>query len=582
MFDRTTLSFGAFFFRRYPGRSVLMVLLLILSGLAEGVGVITLLPVLELVAGTEGERPSEISLAVAEGLERLGLTPSLGILLGLIVVAMAGKGAFRWLAMREVGYTVAQIATDLRLRLIRALMGARWSHFVSHPSGHFANAISTEAHRASGAYRQACAALAGVIQVLVYLAVVFVVSWQLALVSILVGLGVVGLLQGFVSISREAGLHQTQVMRRLVWRLTDALPGIKPVKVMARERHLLPLLEEETNKFNEAQRRQVSASESMRAFQEPILVLVIAIGLFVVMTWTSLAFSAILIMIFLFYRVVGQINALQSQYQDIAVGESAFWSIYELISEAEKAEESTAGTRAPPELREGIRFDNVTFSYGDHPVLEGVSLLLPAGQFIALVGPSGAGKTTLADLASGLHRPQGGEVYIDDAPLGEIDLTAWREKIGYVPQETLLFDGSIYRNVTLGDQTISRDEVRRALEAAGAWDFVAELEGGMDRDIGQLGGRLSGGQRQRISIARALVGQPRVLILDEATTALDPVTEAGICETLHKLPGNVTILAISHQSALQDAADIVYEVAGGKVRQTKSAGEVDAALVEAV
>lgn len=582
MSDRNTLSFVAFFFRRYPGRSVLMVLLLILSGLAEGVGVITLLPVLELVAGSEGERPSEISLAVAEGLEWVGLTPSLGILLGLIVVAMVGKGAFRWLAMREVGFTVAQIATDLRLRLIRALMSARWTHFVSHPSGHFANAISTEAHRASGAYRQACAALAGVIQVLVYLAVVFVVSWQLALITIMVGLGVVGLLQGFVRISREAGRNQTQVMRRLVWRLTDALPGIKPVKVMARERHLLPLLEEETNKFNEAQRKQVSASESMRAFQEPILVLVIAIGLFAVMTWTGLAFSAILIMIFLFYRVVGQINGLQSKYQDIAVGESAFWSIYELISEAEKEEESTVGTRVPPKLREGIRFDNVSFSYGDHPVLQEVDLILPAGQFIALIGPSGAGKTTLADMTSGLHRPQQGEVYIDDVPLGEIDLTAWREQIGYVPQETLLFDGSIYRNVTLGDQTISRAEVRRALEAAGAWDFVSQLEGGMDRDIGQLGGRLSGGQRQRISIARALVGRPRVLILDEATTALDPVTEAGICETLRELPDEVTILAISHQSALQDEADVVYEVADGKVRQTKAVGGGHAVFVDAV
>ena len=582
MFDRDTTGFAAFFFRRYPGRSVLMVVLLILAGLAEGVGVVTLLPVLELVASAEGEAPSQISLAVAEGLEWVGLTPSLEILLGLIVVAMTGKGAFRWLAMREVGFTVAQIATDLRLRLIRALMSARWSHFVSHPPGHFANAISTEAHRASGAYRQACAALAGVIQVLVYLAVVFVVSWQLALITILVGAAVVGLLQGFVAMSREAGRHQTKVMRRLVWRLTDALPGIKPVKVMARERHLLPLLEEETNQFNEAQRKQVSASESMRAFQEPILVLVIAVGLFAVMTWTGLAFSAVLIMIFLFYRVVGQINSLQSKYQDIAVGESAFWSIHELISEAEQAEESTSGTRAPPDLRDGIRFDNVSFSYGDHHVLEEVELILPAGQFIALIGPSGAGKTTLADLASGLHRPQQGEVYIDDVPLGEIDLTAWRGRIGYVPQETLLFDGSIYRNVTLGDQTISRTEVRRALESAGAWEFVSQLDGGMDREIGQLGGRLSGGQRQRISIARALVGRPNVLILDEATTALDPVTEAGICETLRALRDEVTILAISHQSALRDAADIAYEVADGKVKRTKTVGGADAAFVGAV
>ena len=559
-----------------------MVGLLIFAGLAEGVGVVTLLPVLELAASTNGEDPSRISIMVGRALEWTGLTPTLGILLGLIVVAMTAKGAFRWMAMKQVGYAVAQIATDLRLRLIRALMKARWSHFTGHPTGHFANAISTEAHRASSAYRQACAALAAMIQVLVYLAVVFLVSWQLGLITIVVGLAVVLLLQRFVGMARDAGRHQTQVMRQLIWRLTDALPGIKPVKVMARERHLLPLLEEEAEDFNAAQQRQVLASESLRAFQEPVLVFVIALGLFAVLTFGDEPFSAVLIMVFLFYRVVGQINGIQSMYQDITVGESAFWSIHELVEGAEDAQEELTGTRPPPELVKGIRFEGVSFSYGSHQVLNQVDLDIPAGRFIALIGPSGAGKTTLADLVSGLHQPDEGEIYLDDVPLREIDLTAWRERIGYVPQETLLFDGSVYRNVTLGDETISREEVRGALEAAGAWEFISRLAEGMDRDIGQLGGRLSGGQRQRISIARALVGRPSVLILDEATTALDPETEEGICETLQELREKVTIIAISHQAALREAADIVYEVADGRVRKTKAVSDINTPAMERV
>ena len=572
MLQQGTVGFVAHFFRAYPGRSLLMVALLIFAGLAEGVGLLTLLPVLEIAVGAGGEEPSQIGQIVGEVLERVGLSPTLGILLTLIVVAMSLKGVFRWLAMKQVGYAVAQMATDLRLRMLRALMTARWSHFAKHPSGHFANSISTEAHRASGAYRQACAALAGMIQAGVYLLVVFLISWQVALITIFVGGGVVFLLRGFVGMAREAGSTQTRVMKQLIWRLSDALPGIKPVKAMGRENQLLPLLEEEANEFNQAQRGQVLASESLRAFQEPILVLVIAIGLFGIITWGAQSFSSILVMVFLFYRVVGQVNGLQSMYQDVTVGESAFWSMHELIEKAEEAREISTGNRPPPSITQGIRFDKVSFSYGSTPILTDVQMVIPAGQFVAIAGVSGAGKTTLVDMIPGLHRPDSGTIYLDDTPLNEVDLNAWRSRIGYVPQETLLFDGSIYRNVTLGDSSIERTAVVEALKGAGAWEFISRIPEGIDREIGQHGARLSGGQRQRISIARALVGNPRVLILDEATTALDPETEASICSTLRDLRGKVTIISISHQPALRRAADLVFDVEGGRVRPA----EVDA------
>lgn len=571
MLNRQTTDFVTYFVRGHPKRSALMVFLLILSGFAEGVGVLTLLPVLELASGGEGATPSGISLAVAQVLDLVGLPTSLAILLVLMVVAMALKGAFRWLAMRQVGYTIARTATDLRLRLIRALMSARWSYFSSGATGHFANAISTEAHRASGAYRMACTAAAAIIQLCVYLTLVMFVSWQVALASLLVGGAIVFVLRHFVEVSRLAGSEQTAVMKSMIRRLTESLPGIKPIKAMAREADLLPLLEHEAEGFNRAQQRQVSASESMRSFQEPILVLFIAGGLFSVLTWGDMALPSVLVLVFLFYRLIGQINIIQNSYQDVTLGESAFWSIHALVSEAEEAREAVSGKATPPPLADGIRFKDVTFAYGDTPVLEHVNLLVPAGSFAAFAGPSGAGKTTLADLAAGLHRPQSGDVYVDDMPLGEMDLRAWRSHIGYVPQETLLFNDSIYRNVTLGNEGFSREEAQWALEAAGAWDFVSARPEGMDATIGEMGGMLSGGQRQRISIARALVSRPRLLILDEATTALDPETELAICATLRKLRGEVTIIAISHQTAIRDAAELVYEVANRRVRAADSA-----------
>ena len=190
-------------------------------------------------------------------------------------------------------------------------------------------------------------------------------------------------------------------------------------------------------------------------------------------------------------------------------------------------------------------------------------MTLPAGAFTAVVGSSGVGKTTVADLIIGLLRPQHGEVWIDDLPMRDVDATAWRGMIGYVPQETFLFHDSVMANVTLGDGGVSRAEVETALRRAEAWDFVAALPEGMDSVVGERGARLSGGQRQRIAIARALIRDPALLILDEATTALDPEAEAGIVATVRQLAGRVTVLSISHQPAMRAAADVVYRLERG-------------------
>jgi ATP-binding cassette subfamily C protein len=199
-------------------------------------------------------------------------------------------------------------------------------------------------------------------------------------------------------------------------------------------------------------------------------------------------------------------------------------------------------------------------------VFEKANLLVPAGKLTALIGPSGSGKTTVIDLVIGLLRPQSGAVRIDDVPLSELDLKAWRHMIGYVPQENLLLHDSILHNVTLGDPELSDDDAVQALKSAGAWEFIEPLPQGIHSTVGERGGKLSGGQRQRIMIARALVHKPRLLILDEATSALDPANEAAIGQTMQGLRGALTILAISHQTALVNAADCVYRLEKGQVQ----------------
>jgi len=563
--DRSSIAFLKFFMRAYPGRSALMIGLLALAGLLEGIGVVTMLPLLELVTGGDPSEQSSLGRMVDDTLARVGLEPSLGLLLLMIVVTMTAKAAFLWLAMRQVGYTVAQVTTDLRMSLLRALMGARWSYYTSQPTGGFANAISSEAHRAASAYREGCSMVANALQILVYLGVAVLVSWQMAIGTVLIGSVFLFLLRGFVRMAREAGEDQTVLMRSLVGRLTDALRGIKPIRAMAREAEIQPLLESETEGLNEALRRQVSAGEGLRLFQEPTLVLLISVGLFAALTLGGQPFASVLVLAFIFYRLMSQVNHLQGRYQTLVVGESAFWSIRDQIEDAESQREITERVGRPATLEQGIRLDQVSFAYGDTPVLRDVSLEIPAGSFVALYGPSGTGKTTIADLIIGFHRPDSGRVLVDGVPLDEIDLIGWRRGVGYVPQDSFLFHDTIRRNVTLGDASITDEEVEQALRDAGAWEFVATRPEGIHAVIGEAGGKLSGGQRQRISVARALVHRPRLLILDEATAALDPRTEAEILATIKELSGKTTVLAISHQPALRDAAEVVYLLDHGEL-----------------
>jgi ATP-binding cassette subfamily C protein len=282
-----------------------------------------------------------------------------------------------------------------------------------------------------------------------------------------------------------------------------------------------------------------------------------AFGLYAALVWWNTELETVVLLALLFWRALTRVNGIQNEYQDLARVESAFWSLNEAVSRASSETELTTGGEKPV-LSRDITFRNVAFSYGDRRVLNNICLRVPSGSFTALAGPSGAGKTTIADLVVGLIRPQEGDVYVDDLPMSDVDMRAWRSMIGYVPQETILFHDTIYANVTLANPALTPTDAEAALKAAGAWEFVSRLPQGIHTTVGERGAKLSGGQRQRIAIARALVRKPALLVLDEVTSALDPETEAEICSTLMRLKGTMTVFAISHQQALVDVADIVY------------------------
>jgi len=552
------------FIRAYPWQTLLMLAAMLLAGVAEGTSLSALLPLLNIAVRGDGASaaPAELNgyeRRVNDILGAIGITPTVEVMLAIIVIGGTLKGLLLLVANKQVGYTAAQVTTDLRLELMRAILRCRWEYFISQPIGRLTNALATEANRSSDAFVDGSLMITLLIQALVYSAVAIAISWKATLAGLLAGLAIVGISHFFVRMAQRAGKRQTTLLASLVTRLTDTLQSVKPLKSMAREHLTDAVLAMETSRLNQALRRQVFSKAMLITVQEQLLLVTIAAGMFVALVQFSMPLTTVIMMAIVMGSMLRQFSKVQRQYQRMIIGESAFLSLKRTIGKARETEEVFADGRTPA-LRRAISFEQVGFGYGGHRVLDGVSLEIPAGSLTTLIGPSGAGKTTIIDLLTGLLQPQSGSVRVDGAPLRELDLRAWRRMIGYVPQETMLLHDTVLHNVTLGDPELGRADAERALKEAGAREFVAALDQGMDSIVGERGSRLSGGQRQRIMIARALAHRPALLILDEATSALDPASEAAICETLAALRGRLTILAISHQAALVGAADRVYRL----------------------
>ncbi|MCG6900373.1 MAG: ABC transporter ATP-binding protein/permease [Gammaproteobacteria bacterium] len=571
------------FARAYPLQSAIMLVALLVAGLVEGLSLTALLPLLNRVlvkpgslvndAATIAADPrSDVGNALLSGIEAMGLTPSVELLLLVIVVGSIMKGGLVLLAKKKVGYIVAQVSTDLRLSMLRAMLASRWEYFLHQQVGQLTNSMSIEAVRAANAYLYGATLISQLIQALVYVTIATMLMWQAALFSFLMGIIIYVALNRLVTMARKAGKRQTTLTKLMIARLTDTLLSVKPLKAMGREGLVDTVLASETKNINRALRREVVSTEFLAAGQEILFALVLVIGIYITLVKWELPVATVMVLGFLLSRILRRTGQVQRSYQKMAVSESAYWSIQKTIKKAERAREDLGGDYTPT-LEQGIELRDVSFSYDAKKILDTINLNIPAGSFTAIIGPSGSGKTTCLDLIIGLLQPDSGTLLVDGVALMELDMRSWRRMIGYVPQETVLLHDSVLNNVALGDPGISEADVISALREAGAWGFVEKLSGGIHEIVGERGGKLSGGQRQRIMIARALVHRPRLLILDEATSALDPQSEMAICETLRKLVGAHTILAISHQPALLNAAERAYRLQDGHAQLVKGVTE---------
>ena len=303
----------------------------------------------------------------------------------------------------------------------------------------------------------------------------------------------------------------------------------------------------------------------------------LAVAVYVAHSVIKMSPASLFLLMFLFARLVPRLTSLYERLHSLAIELPGFEAVIAAEREALASAEPQVVEHRPMMLQRSVELRDVSFSYvesGTPVVLKNINLSLAARETTAIVGPSGAGKSTIADLMMGLVTPASGVVAIDGVPLTPDLLRAWREQVGYVPQETLLFHDTILANLRWANPDASEDDVWRAITMAAAEDFIKALPEGLNTILGDRGVLVSGGERQRLSLARALLRRPRLLILDEATSSLDSENERRIQDAIEQLHEQITIVIITHRLSTIRNADVIHVLDHGELVESGSWDEL--------
>jgi ATP-binding cassette, subfamily C, bacterial len=536
--------------------------------LTSGVSLLMLVPLLG-VAGLEvGDgsigRLAELAAGV---LGVFGLSLTVPVVLGAYLVIVAGSAALGYAhAVRTArlyqGYTFGQ-----RMRVVEAVTASRWAAFVRRPASRFLHVLTEEIERVSGALSGALALVVKVVMAVVYLALALFVSPATTLLVGACGAGLMALLVRKTRLGRVRGAAVSQAYEDLYGGISEHLAGMRISKSHGIEPRQVARLQARTHETAAVQ-IAVVRNQADLGFWLQIGSATIMAGVFgAALTLFGLPLASILLLLYLYARLVPMLTGLQRQVQGVLAQLPAVDRVAAMLAWLDAHAEPADGGGDAPELTRSLRLDAVSFGYDGQagaPVLRQVDLVIAAGRTNAVVGPSGGGKSTVADLVVGLLVPDAGRVLVDDAPLEGPRVPAWRRRIGYVNQDTFLFNDTIRANLLLVRPDASEAELLEALRSASA-SFAETLPDGLDTVVGDRGVRLSGGERQRIALARAILRRPALLVLDEATSALDPENERVIQEAIGRMAGQQTLLVIAHRLASVRGADKIYVMEHGRV-----------------
>ena len=542
--------------------------LIVVGSFLEGLAISLLLPLLAALGITGG---SAGPLPVFDTIfHRLGLPVtvfSVALLMGAMVILQYATLLLQaWLsALVQSGYL-----RDLRQELFRRLVRADWPFLMKRPAGILINAITGDTSRAASGVYVIVQLASAMIATAIFVSIALVLSWQLT-ICLLASAGVVALvLHPIVQRARSLGAQiSDQGARSLGW-LGEVFGGAKLIKATAAEQYVAQRHDLIEVELARTQRSLLFQPHLLRSVFEASGILLLLTTLTLAAGIFDVSGGVVITIVALFLRLNPRLGNIQHLVQQLFVNLPAIEQLERLGRELDAAEEPSGVVSGGPLPVGDIEISNLHLSYDGRPVLHGIDLRLSKGSICAFVGPSGAGKTSLVDCLLGLVPPSQGEIRVGQLPIAEIGLKAWRRSVGYVTQETILFNMSIRDNIAWSNVGATQSEIEAAARSANAHDFIMATDHGYDTIVGDRGVLLSGGQRQRLGLARALLGKRALLILDEATSALDSESEEEILKVIRALRRRMTVIMIAHRLSTVRDCDAIFVLDQGRLAESGS------------
>jgi subfamily B ATP-binding cassette protein MsbA len=488
----------------------------------------------------------------------------------VLVAALVLKNALAYVASVSSVVIQENVVRDLRVRLFAHLQTLPLGFFQRTRGGQLLSRVINDTDQVKTAVTAALASLLqNVSLILVYVAILVGLSWRLTLVALVCAPLLVLIVRPVVGKVRRRSREQADQRGELTSLVSELVGSIKLVRAYVAETF-------ETDRFRKladrnrkgvvrAQRYALLTSPVSEVFAGAVIVVIFAVGTRLALGQAAALRPEVLIaFLAVALRLMSPVKSVANFPTAMAGALAAADRVFEVLDLA--PEEGDRPDEQPARFEQRIEYRGVSFSYnGQAPVLEGVDFEVRRGQVVAVVGPSGAGKTTLVDLLPRFYEPTRGAILMDGVPIAQFTRTSLRGLMGIVSQETILLNDTVLANIAYGRSDFTLAQVQAAARAANAHDFVSQLPDGYQTLLGERGTRLSGGERQRIAIARALLRDPPILILDEATSALDMESERLVQEAIDRLMARRTTFVIAHRLATVQHADLIVVLAEGRI-----------------
>lgn len=560
----------AYFYKHLGYRMFIMVFLGILVGILDGFGLAMFMPLLEMVNSPEHADGSSLGNLdfLVQGIENLGLSVSLLTVLLIMVLFFIFKGIAKVIALIYNAILRRFFIEKLRNQLLNTFNQIRYKYFVTSDVGRIQNTMSVEVERASAAFYNYANAIQQALMVMVYMGFAFFMDVRFALL-VTIGGGITNFLYKAIykktkgasqAFSKDSHIYQGQIIQYVA--------NFKYLKATALLNLYAGRLRGSILSIEQSRFRIGKLAALLEAAREPILIIVVAGVILIQTQLMGATLGPILVSLLFFYRALSSLLNLQNSYNRFLELSGSLENLIdfqqEVINEKEKK-----GTQTVESLHTSIVLKEVSLAYDKINILDNINLQIKKNETIAFVGESGSGKTTLVNVIAGLIPADTGSMCIDGINTNELNINSYQERLGYITQDPVIFNDTIFNNVTLWAEpdkhTIKR--FNESLKKAAITNFVAEQPNGAETILGNEGINLSGGQKQRISIARELYKNIEVLIMDEATSALDSETERVIQESMDALKGSYTILMVAHRLSTIRNADRVVMMNKGKIEQ---------------